>query len=149
MDEKMEKQDIRWVQRYNSFSKAYLLLKNSLNDEDIDKYSDLEKTGIIKRFELVFELSWKLLHDYLKYLGSNIDFNSPRSTIKQAFSVGLIVQGDEWIKMLESRNHTVHIYDNIVLDDYFGNIKRFYVVLFGNLYDLFTKLYDLFLNTKD
>ena len=53
-------QDIRWKQRFSNFSKAFNLLRG-IQDMNVDSLSDLEKEGIIHRFEFTFELSWKTL----------------------------------------------------------------------------------------
>ncbi|MDQ0164022.1 HI0074 family nucleotidyltransferase substrate-binding subunit [Aeribacillus alveayuensis] len=47
---------------------------------------------------------------FLEYTGIN-DIKSPRATIKEAYSYGLIEDGDQWIDMLVDRSKTPHIYD--------------------------------------
>jgi nucleotidyltransferase substrate binding protein (TIGR01987 family) len=37
--------------------------------------------------------------------------HGPRPVIKEAFSAGLLRDGEGWINMLEDRNRTSHIYD--------------------------------------
>jgi nucleotidyltransferase substrate binding protein (TIGR01987 family) len=73
----------------------------------------LEKTEIvrdsaIKRFELCFDLAWKCIKSYARKEG--IECNSPRSCIKIAFQLNLIAYDENWMKMLDDRNLTVHIY---------------------------------------
>jgi len=48
--------DIRWKQRFSNFKRAFLLLRDAL-DNDLAKLSQLEKEGIIQRFEYTFELT--------------------------------------------------------------------------------------------
>jgi len=60
-------------------------------------------------FEVTFELSWKLMKDYLEAQGFQV--KSPRETIKQAYQSGLIDNGHVWIDTLTDRNLTVHTYD--------------------------------------
>jgi hypothetical protein len=57
--------DIRWKQRFQNFEKAYLLFDEAMQ-MDSEKLSQLEKEGIIQRFEVVIELAWKTLKDYLE-----------------------------------------------------------------------------------
>ena len=48
--------------------------------------SELEKEGLIQRFEYSFELAWKTMKDYLEEQGTIINPVTPRNVIKEAFS---------------------------------------------------------------
>lgn len=89
------------------YSNAFLRLKEAL-DLDVTENS-VFLDGAIQRFEFTYEVAWKLVKQYLLYVG--IEANSPRVVIKEAFAVHLINDGDEWIAMLEDRNKTTHIYN--------------------------------------
>ncbi len=95
----------RWKQRFEHYQLALKELKEALKKE---KYSTLERAGLIQLYELSFELAWKSLKDFLYYEG--IEANSPRSSIKQAFALGLIDDGQAWLEGLESRNLFTHTY---------------------------------------
>lgn len=58
--------DIRWRQRFENFEKSYKLLEKYSNKE---LNNELERAGIIQFFEMTFELSWKVLKDYLEAQG--------------------------------------------------------------------------------
>ncbi|MFL0194473.1 HI0074 family nucleotidyltransferase substrate-binding subunit [Clostridium sp. WILCCON 0269] len=58
-------------------------------------------------FEIAFELSWKLMKDYLE--AQELYTKSPRETIKQAYQIGLIDDGHVWIDALADRNLTIHL----------------------------------------
>ncbi|MEI8390644.1 MAG: nucleotidyltransferase substrate binding protein [bacterium] len=130
--------DIRWKQRFENFEKAYNLLKEGL-DLKIENLSNLEKEGVIQRFEYTFELGWKTLKDYLEYQG--IKASMTRDTIKEAFAAKIIDNGQAWIDMLEDRNLTSHTYDetktNEILEKinnfYFKELKQVYNYLKGHL----------------
>lgn len=49
-------QDIRWKQRFQNFEAAYLLLAEALADGD-EELSDLEKEGVVQRFEYTYDQS--------------------------------------------------------------------------------------------
>ncbi|WP_245183505.1 nucleotidyltransferase substrate binding protein [Lentibacillus salicampi] len=98
--------DIRWRQRFENFERSYKLLEKYSN-ESIE--NELERAGIIQFFEMTFELSWKVLKDYLENEGFIV--KSPRQTIKQAFQSGLIDDGHTWMQALEKRNQMAHNYD--------------------------------------
>jgi len=121
--------DIRWKQRFKNFERSYNLLNKYIN-QPIE--TELERAGIIQFFEISFELSWKLMKDYLESEG--LSAKSPRETIKQAFQIGLIDDGHIWIDALSDRNLTVHTYDEEIakkmVDDiakvYFPELKKLY-----------------------
>lgn len=84
----------------------------------------------IKRFELTFELSWKLLKTFLADQG--LICNSPKSCLQQAFSFGLIKDNPLWIDMLNDRNSSVHSYSEKFADALYGKLKK-YLKLFSEL----------------
>ena len=102
----MIEEDVRWIQRFSNFEKAFLLLQDSLKTE---RLSILERAGLIQFFEMTFELSWKLLKDYEETEG--LIAKTPREAIKQAFQSGLISNGHDWIDALQDRNLTAHTYN--------------------------------------
>ena len=99
--------DIRWKQRFSNFQKAKKQLDYAVC---MDHYSDLERLGLIKCFEYTIELAWKTLQDLLAAKGYD-SVKGPKPVVKQAFQDGYITDGNAWIIMLDSRNETVHIYD--------------------------------------
>ncbi len=122
--------NIRWRQRYQNFRKAFALLQEAVK---LEHASELEKAGRIQVFEIVFELAWKLMKDYLKMLGFAV--KGPRDAIKQAFREGIIDNGEIWLEALKSRNETAHIYneekaqliDDKITDVYFTEIRKLYL----------------------
>lgn len=70
--------------------------------------------GVVSKFTLTFDLSWKVLKDLLvEYYGAN-DFplGSPRSNFEAAFSTGLIEDNHVWFEMLKLRNQLAHDYNS-------------------------------------
>ncbi len=128
----VNKKEIRWKQRFINFEKAFKLLERSISIKDP---SQVEKGGIIQFYRVCFELSWKIMKDYLESLG--FDTKSPGETIKQAFQINLIGQGELWLSALEDRDLTSHTYDeasteliiNSIKNDYFELIKLLYLAL--------------------
>jgi len=124
--------DVRYLQRFENFEKSYLLLRQAVS---IIEPSIFEKAGGIQFFETTFELSWKLMKDYLEFLGYEI--NSPRNAIKQAFSTNLLTNGELWLDALADRNLTVHTYDEAIADRVYTKIKQEYFPLIDELYRKF------------
>ncbi|HJV15921.1 MAG TPA: nucleotidyltransferase substrate binding protein [Bacillales bacterium] len=121
--------DTRWRQRFENFERSFKLLEKYSNQEI---KSELERAGIIQFFEMTFELSWKVLKDYLESQG--YDVKSPRETIKQAFQIGLIEEGHPWMDALSKRNLTTHTYDEALAIKFVDEIIEVYVPIFKSLY---------------
>ena len=122
-------EDIRYLQRFENYEKSFLLLSSALK---IDMPSLVEKAGVIQFFETTFELSWKLMKDYLSYLGYEV--KSPRDAIKQSFAIELIKDGDLWINALMDRNLTTHTYDEEMVNEVYEAVKNNYFLLLNDLY---------------
>jgi len=105
-----EKQDIRWLQRFNSFQLALGKLKEVVNHYKPEALSELEKEGLIQRFEYTYELSWKMLQDLLRYRGYT-DIKGPTPTLQQAFKDDYITDHDGWRTMKRGREATSHTYN--------------------------------------
>lgn len=109
----MEKKDVRWLQRYDSFQKALnRILVVTLSGETPETLSELEQEGLVQRFEYTTELAWKVLKDVLEEQGFHRDeIAGPMPTLQKAFETGLINRHDEWRKMIKARNTTSHTYN--------------------------------------
>lgn len=115
-------EDIRWKQRFQNFEHSLQLLRLAL---DIEQPSVVEKAGLIQFFEVCFELSWKVLKDYLSEQGFS-DLRYPRESIKKSFEVGLIEGGETWLEALQNRNLMAHTYDEKVADKVVADIRSKY-----------------------
>ncbi|MBU4298464.1 nucleotidyltransferase substrate binding protein, partial [Patescibacteria group bacterium] len=96
----------------------------------------LRKTKIIrdsaiKRFELCFDLAWKSIKVYAK--NQNVECVSPRDCIKTAFQLKLIDYNENWLKIIDDRNLTAHIYKEEYADQVYSRLKM-HLELFKNLY---------------
>ena len=112
----------RIKQRWEDFEKALERLKEGLTEDC--SVNSMTIDGTIQRFEFTFELAWKLGGDVLEYRG--IEANNPRSIIKELFKEEMIQDGELWIRMLEDRNKTSHIYDENQAKVIYDKIKRNY-----------------------
>lgn len=119
-------QDIRWKQRFHNFIEAITQLEEAVK---LENPNDLEKEGTIQRFEFTHELAWKLMKDFLEYEGITGIIGS-RSATREAFNKELIIDGEVWMKMIETRNRTVHTYLEEILNTEYRNIvEDYYPVL--------------------
>jgi len=101
---------------------------NNINNPD-DITMEVYRDSIIKKYETLEDLTWKLLSKIFK--SSGLETNNPRGCYKQAFKEGLINDIEIWNDILLSRNSTSHIYDeqdyeeikNKIISDYTGAIE--------------------------
>ncbi len=129
-------QDIRWKQRFANFNRAFLLLREAM-ENDISTLNQLEKEGIIQRFEYTFELAWKVLKDKIENDGLVLDQISPKAVIKQAYAAKYINDPDTWLKMIGDRNLMGHTYDFVkfeaviqsIADNYLPMLQEWYLEL--------------------
>jgi nucleotidyltransferase substrate binding protein (TIGR01987 family) len=129
-------QDVRWRQRFDNYQKAVRQLTKFIDKGDLN---ELEEQGLIQAFEYTYELGWNLLKDYLLYQG-NPDIFGARDAIREAFAVGLIADGEGWMKMLQDRNRTAHTYNEAVAAAIAANIRQRYFDLFVALRERFARL---------
>lgn len=118
--------DIRWIQRFNNFNKAFAQLENAVEKGD---YSELERQGLIKAFEFTYELAWNTLKDFLRE-GGYVDLVGSKDTIRLAYKVGLIEDGDNWMNMIKSRNLSSHTYNKETAEEIQESIQNTYYFLF-------------------
>jgi nucleotidyltransferase substrate binding protein (TIGR01987 family) len=92
---------------------------------------ELDKDGVIQRFEFTFELLWKVLKIFLE--DSGIEVKTPKESLKQAFKIGWLGEEKVFLDMLEDRNKTSHIYDKETSEEIFERIKTTYLLAMENL----------------
>jgi nucleotidyltransferase substrate binding protein (TIGR01987 family) len=108
--------DMRWKQRYENFSRAFGLLDEALKNGP-GSLNQLEREGVIQRFEYTFELAWKTVKDYLENAGVVFEEATPRKVLKSAYASGFLSEGQVWIDMLDQRNLLSHTYDRKDFED--------------------------------
>lgn len=128
-------EDIRWKQRFQNFQSAYRLLEDAIV---IKQPTEVERAGIIQFFEMTFELSWKLLKDYLEQEGFIV--KTPRQVLKQAFQTEIIDDGEIWLNALSDRNLTAHTYEEKTAAKVERAIRAEYYPAIVKLYDFFIAL---------
>ena len=133
-----EKEDIRWKQRYNNFEKAFLLLKEAI-EFDLNKLSQLEKEGIIQRFEYTFELAWKVLKDKMQEDGIIMETISPKYIARKAFETKYIHDAETWLLMIGDRSLMSHTYNFSKFEEIIFSIKDKYISILNELYEFLKK----------
>ena len=109
----------RLSERIENYNKAFKLFEEMQSGYVADKNNNAYRLGLTQSFEIVCELGWKVLKDYLYVKG--IVVHLPVEVIKEAFQKEVIQNGQVWIDMIKSRNATSHEYNidkvNIILED--------------------------------
>lgn len=132
-------EDIRWIQRFNNYKKAFKQLKSAVDLSHERELSLLEKQGLIQAFELTHELAWNLLKDYLEYQGYQ-EIKGSRDTFREAFKVGLIDDGQMWMETIKARNVTSHAYDEVIVQSAYKIIANDFFAIFDKLLAIFERL---------
>lgn len=111
---------VRWKLRFQNFEKALKIFKARCDDVNENpkesKYYETCRMALIQAFEIILELSWKTLKDYLEEQGY-INVQNGKRVFRQAFQDGLIDDGEVWLKAIDIRNITSHTYDMNILED--------------------------------
>jgi nucleotidyltransferase substrate binding protein (TIGR01987 family) len=89
--------------------------------------NDLERDGVIQRFEYTFELCWKSIRKALLFLGRTEVSGSPKPLFRDAMEEHFIETIEPWFAYLEARNTTSHIYNRDQAEKVFNAIQGFAV----------------------
>lgn len=103
-----------------------------------DGYGDIFLDIAVKRFEFTFEMAWKACKRSLDYLG--FACKSPRECLREAYSQNIINEEAVWLEMLEQRNLSAHVYDEISVSEIKQDLVR-YLAAFEMLEQTLTLLY--------
>lgn len=133
----------RWQYRFDNYSRAFSLLREAIELQQKRPLSDLEKEGVIQRFEYTWELAWKTIKDYLENEGIVLEKITPKAVIVAALEARIIIRKEDWMRALDDRNRMSHVYSRIVFAEIVNNIDQGYLSLFDQLYEkLLTEVVD-------
>ena len=126
-------QDIRWQQRFHNYEQAFLRLQEAV---EMQSLNELERNGLIQRFEFTLDLAWKTLKDFLEERGFAFK-PSPKDTVRLAQQSGYITYAQDLIDGLDIRNALSH--------DYSGEkFEQAEPILRNNVFPALRKLYTFF-----
>ena len=125
--------DIRWQQRFANFQRAFLLLREAM-ERPVSELFQLEKEGVIQRFEDTFELAWKVLKDKMENDGLILDQVSPKAVVRQAYAAKYIDKPETWLRMIGDRNLMSHTYDFVKFEAVIQSIAREYLPMLQDWY---------------
>ena len=135
------KEDIRWKQRFDNFQRTFLDLEEAVLLSQKRSLSKLENQGLIQGFEYTHELAWNMIKDYLEEQGI-FGLLGSKNTIREAFKLGLLKEGEIWMDMIQSRNQTSHTYNTTLAEQVVSDIIDKYFYQFKEIIEEFKKKYD-------
>lgn len=93
--------------------------------------TDLVRDSTIKRFELSYDLAWKLVKEALAE--RDMICASPRECFEQALRARILPDDPFWFTMVKLRNLTVHAYNEELAEQVYAKLpdasKRFHDLL--------------------
>jgi nucleotidyltransferase substrate binding protein (TIGR01987 family) len=129
-------EDIRWIQRFNHFTKALGQLKKFIQK---GKLNELEEQGLIQAFEYTYELAWNTLKDYLEAQGET-EIHGSRDAFRLAFQRGMIEDGETWMDMVRSRTLTSHTYNEEIARQISNDVSQKYFPQFVKVHEKLSSL---------
>lgn len=78
----------RLSERIENFNNAFNLYSIMQQNYIADKKNNSNRLALTQSFEIIFELGWKVLKDYLHT--KDIDIFTPRDAIKSAFHANIL-----------------------------------------------------------
>ena len=120
---------IRWQQRLDNYVRALAQLRSAVTLGAERDLSELEQQGMIQAFEFTHELAWYVMKDYFFFQGAS-QITGSRDATRQAFSVGLLEDGEGWMEMIQSRNQSSHTYNRATALALVERITSRYAALF-------------------
>jgi nucleotidyltransferase substrate binding protein (TIGR01987 family) len=126
------KEDIRWIQRYSNFKKAFSNLNEAVELANERELTKLEKQGLIQSFEYTYELAWNTIRDFYRSKGE-VDIQGSRDAVRLAFERGLIEDGQVFMNMIKSRQLSSYTYNEETADDIYQDIVNQYFYAFQEL----------------
>lgn len=124
----------RWKYRFDNYKRAFGLLREAIEIMQARELTQLEKEGVIQRFEYTWELAWKVLNDYLDSSGVVLETVTPAAVIRAAFAAKIITDGDVWMKALDARNKMSHTYNLKTFELIIADIRAQYFAVLDALH---------------
>ena len=127
------------MKKFENFVANLEVLKRA-KDEDLT--NEFIISGIIDKFFLQFELSWKVLKELLSYEGRSVaKSGSPREILKAAYATYDYIDEDIWLGMLRARNDMTHIYNGEAARQMVKVILEKYIPVFVEMRERIEKDY--------
>lgn len=104
--------------------KPLIRARNFLADIVQDAQSNYEKAGVVKAFEVCFELIYPILRKVMKLREVEVT-SSVKEVFRKAGEEGLINNVEVWLEFKDKRNDTAHSYDGQIATDVIDILPNF------------------------
>lgn len=108
-----------------------------LNEALAEPKTDIVRDSAIQRFEFTLDLGWKTLKTFLEDK-KGIVCASPKECFREAYRQGIVGYEEEWLKLVDMRNETVHTYNEETAEKIFRELKET-TVRFSELLEVIQK----------
>lgn len=105
---------LRWQQRLAKFEEV-LDWAASVGSTRFERMTQLERQGLVHVFEHCHELACQCLRDYFLWQGIH-NLHGPKDAIREAFSRGLIQDGEAWIDLNACRSMALKSHQGGITD---------------------------------
>jgi len=121
------------VQKIVVLQKALGTLQLSVADKKVSASYDEKRyceyrDSLIQRFEYCMDLLWKVLRTYMQEVYGANPLPAPKPVFKEAFALKLISEQEAklFLKMIDARNITSHMYQEEFAEVLVAQIPAFY-----------------------
>jgi nucleotidyltransferase substrate binding protein (TIGR01987 family) len=121
-----------FLDKLYNLNKAMLKLQEIVTTIKEHDQSEFFRDVLIKRYEIVWDLIWKTLKEYMEEQGY-IFMPSPRETIKKAYQENIINNEEVWLLILKERVELNHTYNEELSIDVANKIFNIYYSEFETL----------------
>lgn len=130
--------DAKFEKRFQSFCNSLDGLAEARQRDLTDSFV---LSGTSAKFNITFDLSWKVMKDILVqyYAITGFVTGSPKEVLRESFKAALI-SDDAWMDMLKIRNELAHDYDSEIVKTHCNTIVEKYIDLFYEFEDVVKKL---------
>ena len=126
------------MQKLDNFANCLAILGDA--DFQMAETNDIYRTGIVRQFNLTFELAWKALQEIMrKHSVEEASTGSPREILQLGYKIGFINDAETWLLMLKKRNTSVYIYNEDEIDELILLIRDSFIPAFTVLKDTLVK----------
>lgn len=127
------------MSKYKNYCANLAVLRHA-PEQDLD--NEFIQSGIIYKFVMQFELSWRLLYKTLEHEGAmSVVAYSPRGVIKSVYATYDFIDEEVWLSMLNDRNASEHVYDSALAERLVTAILDRYIPEFEKLLSRLINLY--------
>lgn len=135
--------EIKILASLTNLGNALTRLEETVNDKSENTY---RQDALIKRFEFSIELFWKTLKRLMEFAGEQTS-GSPKEILRHAYKIGWITDENSWIRLLDCRNMSTHLYDEELAKTISDEVTRDFLLL-KNTYGILQKKFQTLLDNK-